>query len=195
MCADLNTIRAEIDGVLRPAGLTWVSLERSASQVVLFGSRAADVAEEESDWDLLIVGDGKPVHTKRIDLVWIPPGAIRSERWLGSELASHVAAYGRWLLGADDWSSEAHISCTAVERKRIGVEFQLRELNGIWSSLLPAARARHITRLRRDVQRLSLLRNGEAVPPRHHLDATWMRNRSPPENLAELLTMVQPRRH
>jgi hypothetical protein len=190
---DLNRIRAELDGILRPAGLTWQSLERGASQVVLFGSRAADVAKEESDWDLLIVGAGKAVHTRRIDLVWISPERLRSARWLGYELASHVAACGRWMLGRDDWRINVRISRAAVERKRAGVEFQLEELRMIWASLLPRARARHITRLRRDVQRLALLRDGTAVPPRHHLDVAWLQHASPREDLPELLAMVRAR--
>lgn len=191
MSRDLNTIRAEVDSVLRPVGLTWESVEQEASQVVLFGSRAADVAREDSDWDLLIVGNGKSVHTQRVDLVWISPAVIRSEHWLGSELASHVAAYGRWLLGSEDWRGKVHISLAAIKRKQTGVEFQLKELNRIWSSLLPHARARHLTRLRRDVQRLSLLRNGDPVPPSRHLDVVWMRDHSPREDIAELMAMVR----
>ena len=34
------------------------------------------------------------------DLIFVASETLASRRWLGSELASHVAAYGRWLHGS-----------------------------------------------------------------------------------------------
>jgi hypothetical protein len=184
-------LRACVDRVVRPAGLTLAALDRSASQIVLFGSRAADAARESSDWDLLLVGEGNSLRTHEADIIWISPAIINSEQWLGSELASHVVHYGRWLWGADDWRHRACISPDAVRRKQAGVQFQLAELNKVWSSLFPGARARHIRRLRRDVQRFHLLSVGIAVPPTPHLDAMWMQCQSPQEDLEALCAAVR----
>jgi Nucleotidyltransferase domain len=184
---DQLKIGAEIDGFLRPIGLTWHSLEQKASQIILFGSRAANVAKEESDWDLLLIGEGKAVHTRYVDLVWVSPEIIRSQRWLGSELASHVAAYGHWIFGPDEWRRSVSISAAAVERKRSSIEFRFEELRKVLPSLLPAAKARHLRRLRQDIQRLALLEAGEAVPPSRYLDDAWVKQGSPPEDLQDLL--------
>src|SRR6516162_4429065 len=110
MRCDLRSIRGHVDLALDPVGLTWAALAKRASQIILFGSRAAGVAGHDSDWDLLLVGEGHAVRSRELDIVWIRPAMIRSESWLGSELASHVAVYGRWLLGPDDWRYEVRIS-------------------------------------------------------------------------------------
>jgi hypothetical protein len=151
------------------------------------------VAVETSDWDLLFVGEGRSLHTHELDMIWISPTLINSERWLGSELASHIAAYGRWLLGCEDWRHRVHISPSTVARKQALVQFQLMELDKVWPALLPGARTRHIRRLRREVQRLRLLASGTAVPPAQHLDATWMKYRSPPEELEALFAAAEDR--
>jgi hypothetical protein len=187
MQGDLKAMRDAIDAALHPLGLTCAAIERNASQMVLFGSRAAGVAGEHSDFDLLVVGEGRSIHTRQVDLIQVPPEAVQSVRWLGSELASHVATYGRWLFGPDDWRANAHISHEAVTQKREGIEFQLGELSRLWPSLLPAARARHVTRLRREVQRLELMRGGHAVPPSRHLDLAWQQRGVPREDLADLI--------
>src|SRR5262245_1971938 len=51
--------------------ISWSTLERRASQVILFGSRAVGVARIDSDWDLLCVGEGMSIHNEKIDLNWI----------------------------------------------------------------------------------------------------------------------------
>jgi hypothetical protein len=191
MRSSLNAIRVDVEKVLRRAGFAWVVAEQRASQIVLFGSRAVGVADEGSDWDLLFVGEGEAMHTQEVDIVWIRSAMIRSERWLGSELASHVAVYGRWLLGPDDWRHDARISPDAARRKRAAIEFQLLELQKVWDWLLPGAQARHIRRLRRDVQRLELLSSGIAVPPSRHLDAAWVQRESPREDLAALFAAIE----
>jgi hypothetical protein len=184
--------QAALNAVLRPLDLSWHLLEERATQIVLFGSRAAETAREDSDWDLLVVGGGRRVRTQRADLIWIPPAFLGTERWLGSELATHVAIYGRWLVGEDDWRDRAHVSADAVRRKKMGLSLQLRELERLWPSLLPGAQARHLRRLRRETQRLWLLRNGEAVPPTRHLDEAWAAGGgSPREELPTLSSELE----
>lgn len=91
------------------------------------------------------------VHNKKIDLIWISPAQLKTDRWLGSELASHVAAYGHWLVGEDSWSHRTSISPEAVHHKRLSVLFQLSELKRLWPGIIPGWRAKHLLRLRRDV--------------------------------------------
>jgi hypothetical protein len=118
--------------------------------------------------------------------VWVSPELIQSQLWLGSELASHVAVFGQWLIGPDAWRGKVRVSPAAVERKRSGVALQFEELSKVWALLLPRAKARHIARLRRDVQRLILLNAGEAIPPSHYLDDAWAKHRSPRKELLRL---------
>jgi predicted nucleotidyltransferase len=162
-----------LDAALRRAGLSWERIRETASEAVLFGSRASGVTNEDSDWDLLLVGEGRPVHTREIDLIWITAPRLQTQEWLGCELASHIAAYGRWLLGSGEWRDRVHVSPDAAARKKAALEVQLNELARNWPNLLPGARDRHTQRLRRDVQRLELLRRRLAVPPTHELDVAW----------------------
>jgi hypothetical protein len=172
---------------LRGQPMSWSALECRASQVVLFGSRAAGIAGIDSDWDLLCVGEGTSVHNGKIDLVWLSPMQLATDRWLGSELASHVAVYGQWLVGEDSWSHRVSISPEAVHHKRQSILFQLSELKRLWSSIVPGFRAKHLRRFRRDVQRLHCLIEKRAVPPTRMLDDLWDQSGMPPEELECLL--------
>jgi hypothetical protein len=183
-------IRRLLITVLRGQQISWSALECRASQVILFGSRAAGVAGVDSDWDLLCVGEGTSVHNRNIDLVWVSPMQLSTDRWLGSELASHVAVYGQWLVGEDSWSHCVSISPEAVHHKRQSILFQLSELKRLWSSIIPGWRAKHLRRLRRDVQRLHCLIEKRAVPPTRMLDDLWGKSGMPPEELEFLLAEV-----
>ena len=163
----------ELPRTLVAHGISLADLERQASQIVLFGSRAGGVARTDSDWDLLCIGEGVSTRSRHLDLVWIPAERIVHEAWLGSELATHVAAYGRWLAGEDTWSHRAHVSAWAAEAKRRSAQRRLGELERLWPRLLPSRRAKHLRRLRREVQRFELLRGGHAVPPSRILDEAW----------------------
>jgi len=166
-------LQRALAGVVRPLGLTFEGLAQAASQIILFGSRAAGMARETSDWDLLCIGSGRPVRSRAADIVWVRPEILDTQRWLGCELASHVAAYGRWLRGPDDWRCRARISPAAIERKIAAVRIQSGELQRLWPCLLIPARERHARRLRREVQRVNLMRAGTAVPPARRLDELW----------------------
>jgi hypothetical protein len=164
-----------IEGVLRQLGVTRDELAHRASQVVLFGSRACAVATPTSDWDVLCIGNGVSRRTAGLDLLWVPASALCSSEWLGSELASHVAAYGTWLWGPDDWRHDVAIAPSAAERKLAGTLLQLAELERLWPLLVRRARERHLLRLRREVQRFHLLASRIPVPPSAHLDRAWAR--------------------
>jgi hypothetical protein len=187
MSQNLGDIRRLLVRALRRQRISWSALEDHASQVILFGSRAAGIAGIDSDWDLLCVGEGTCVHNGKIDLIWIPPIELATERWLGSELASHVAAYGLWLVGEDSWSHLASISPEAVHHKRQLILCQLSELKRLWSNIIPGWRAKHLRRIRRNVQRLHFLVGKRAVPPTPMLDDLWEQSGMPLEELEFLL--------
>jgi predicted nucleotidyltransferase len=115
---EVSRLRASLDAALRDAGISWAELEERASEVVLFGSRASGVATAESDWDLLLVGRGRRLHTDAMDLIWVTPDRLCNPQWLGSELANHVVAYGFMVAGGGgNTCSPDRVRSTANEQR------------------------------------------------------------------------------
>ena len=89
-----------------------------ASEVVVFGSVAMGLQKTDSDVDLLCFSDR---HYKRksnfLDLIIVPRQCSQDAEWLESELATHVARYGRWIKGAGAWKEKARIGREVVEHK------------------------------------------------------------------------------
>jgi hypothetical protein len=166
-------VRRELHRQLEVGGLPWAVLPRRAHEIVLFGSRAQGVAGQDSDWDLLCVGEGSTSRVGSVHLVWVPSAETFTEKWLGSELAGHIAAYGVWLLGTSHWRERVFVSPIAVAHKQRLVKARLAALNRYQHDLAPARRAYYALRIRRDVQRLLILRGGGAVPASPLLDQTW----------------------
>jgi Nucleotidyltransferase domain len=195
MIADVESpICADLDAVLRRANLSWAGVRNVVSEAVLFGSRAAGLARAESDWDLLLIGDGRPIRTSSLDLIWVDSATVWSEHWLGSELASHVAAHGQWLTGSGDWRHAAFVSREAFQQKKTAITFYLNELMRLWPHLHSGARDRHARRVRRDVQRLSLLHEQKVVPSTPILDLEWARDAGRGHDLRELFELVRAMR-
>jgi hypothetical protein len=147
----------------------------AADQLVLFGSRAADVARPNSDWDVLLVrADGPAIRcASKIDLVEIQKAQFTSSAWLGSELAGHIAAYGRWIVGDPTWAASVHCSKRAIERKGDRLKSRLQNMLRSWGILQPAYRKNFATVVRRDVQRYRCLVEGRPVAPSSILDDAW----------------------
>jgi hypothetical protein len=142
--------------------------------VVLFGSRAVGCAHANSDWDVLLIGSARAVpRIPDFDVVTMGvSGTKTASDWHSTELAIHIRRYGVWLVGAppDEW----HIDfARVVARKSHVLDVRLGALRSVWSSLDSVRRRREVLLLRRDLQRLQLLRQGEAVPPRQYLDEAW----------------------
>jgi hypothetical protein len=149
------------------------SLRRDAQAIVLFGSRAAGCAELNSDWDLLCVGAGSSRRTYGLDVVWVEPRALQTSAWLGSDLASHIAAHGLWLEGKPSWDLSTVDFSKAAFRKEARLARSLRSLSRAWNLLRPEYQAKHANLIRRDVQRFNLLRCRLPIPPSAMLDALW----------------------
>ena len=191
MPAESDGSVTRIDALMRDCfadeGTSWYSEVRNATQVVLFGSRAANVAGDGSDWDILCVGNGSTRLGRRLDIVWVREEDVQSANWLGSELASHIGAYGVWLVGEDDWTGLVSISNEAVSRKEQRVRRQLQGLEKYYDRILPSLRAKHLRRVRRQVQRLQHLRRNRPVPPSPLLDEIWASHESDGHSFASVL--------
>lgn len=167
-------------------GTSWEGLSRDCEQLVIFGSRAAGVSKEDSDFDLLCVGVGASRLSRALDLVFIAPEDIQGERWLGSELAGHVARYGVWLKGDPDWVHRHHGSHQALERKREKLLHRLQAVEQHFHLFDPLYLQKYLTLTRRDLQRYEHLAHGEPVPPTPILDQAWAQLAEPWTNLRRL---------
>ncbi len=163
---------------LEAVGLSWEWLRRESTGIILFGSRAAGLGSTASDWDLLCIGPRGPKPKGVVDLVWVDPGVLESRRWLGSELAMHVAAFGMPLTGSHPWIASVVTSADAVSRKLRRVIHKLRGMEAAWPVLTPTQRARHARWLRLELQRLERLQSGRPVPPTALLDRDWTCSRA-----------------
>lgn len=89
------------------------------------------------------------------------------------ELAAHVKTYGVWLLGSNDWACRSWISLRAVARKERRLELLIANARANWDKLHPLFRIKNQKTIRRELQRLCLLREGKPVPPTALLDRVW----------------------
>jgi hypothetical protein len=170
---DNGTTEKLIRATLLNHGIAWAALRASATEIILFGSTGCGLSTVDSDIDLLCVGAGERIRSERLDLKWIAPATLRSRRWLDSELATHIASFGIWLHGLDNWSSSTRITTTTLDFKRRLIFGRLRGLRYRWNLLARPYQRKHVTKIRRDLQRLALLATGEAVPPTPVLDFFW----------------------
>lgn len=165
---------SELAVILCRVGLDLRRVPSSTREIVLFGSRAYGCARESSDWDVLVIGARRPrirnSAAQDLDVVFLDADDERA--WLGTELATHVARFGKWVHGAPGWrssvdGSQAATAKAGVLRRDAGV------LMAYWNDLARPRALRYLHRFRRDAQRLALLRRGDAVPPSACLEAAW----------------------
>ena len=177
---------AEISDALASIDVSWERLRETSQEIVLFGSRAAGLAHERSDWDILCVGHGRTRRTPRIDLIWVTPEERCSRAWLTGELAGHVAQWGQWLAGEPTWKDSANPGPEACLEKRRRVTRRVMAWERSWSLCRPRLRARYALALRRDLQRHEKLLHGQAVPPSAMLDQDWREQSDAGKYLHEL---------
>lgn len=164
---------ALLDAALATISLTFEDLLCSASEVILFGSRAAGLDRQTSDWDVLCIGAGKPRATQHIDLLWLSHSERNRPEWLSSELAGHVAKWGQWLHGSPDWIEYVRPGNHAVAQKSRRITARAAALARTWHALTPAHQHKHLSLLRRDLQRHLLLQRRAPVPPSVLLDTDF----------------------
>ena len=161
-------------GRLTAAHVDWHALSAESEQIIVFGSRALGVNKASSDLDVLIVGNTtKRIKRSGLDMVCISPLDVASEIWLKSELAVHVSQYGVWITGNGEWRFHASIGQPALHRKERRLVSLIRNVSRSWERLHPTFRSAYSRTIRRELQRLSLLRNKTPIPPTPILDCGW----------------------
>jgi len=146
----------------------------NAVELVLFGSRAAGVHSAKSDWDLFVVVTEKPQTADRLDVVWRTLDEIDESKWLGSELASHIAKYGVSIRGRIDWATAVRLDEAAINKKHRRLSNRVEGLWNYWDRLHPEFRQKYMKTIRREIQRLQLLTEDIAIPPTPMLDRSWI---------------------
>lgn len=167
---EVATLTSRLVTALDREGLDWAALRRASEEVIVFGSTAVGLDSSSSDIDLLCVGTGVSSKSKRLDLLIKHPQEIRSLSWRRSELAGHVASYGVWLKGTASWLPD--VGEEAIVRKRQRIFRLVASASRHWRDLSPAFRARHLTTIRRELQRFSVLSRGLSVPPTPLLESS-----------------------
>jgi hypothetical protein len=159
--------------------MTYEGVVGVSTEVVIFGSRAVDKHRPDSDLDVLLI-DAKTdrLRVAGIDCVILRSEELASSLWLGSELASHIAEYGKWIKGFGSWRYHVHISDRAATRKQARIVGLLMRAPKWWSKLHPVFHTKYKLTIRRELQRLDLLRKKIPVPPTCTLDSDWDRHRS-----------------
>lgn len=148
-------------------------LSEEATELIVFGSRAAGVHSKASDLDVLFIGAPRRHRSERLDIVSRTPAEIEHPKWLGSELAGHIAAYGVVIRGGAEWKDAVRPDEATVSYKERRVVALVDGLWAYWDRLHPEFRRKYLTTIRREVQRLELLRKGVAIPPSPILDRKW----------------------
>jgi hypothetical protein len=165
----IDAVAAALDQV----GVSWNELVSKAEEIVLFGSRAVGLATNSSDWDLLCIGRGQNMRRGNVEIIWLDPLPRSDSNWLGSELAGHVATYGKWLVGKPEWIDNVFVSEKAVAHKAKKICRRLLVLRRTWDLVGHDYQERKGREIRRDMQRLALLYRGQAIPPTLTLDHDW----------------------
>ncbi|SRR6266446_512367 len=165
-------------------------------QVILFGSRAVSRHLADSDVDLLCITERVPRGATKLrrrnitlDVVCVSTLRLQSHTWLGSELAGHIATYGIWLQGKDDWTPKVRRSQEAISRKAGLIESRVSALCRHWDMMSSLYHDRFSRIVRRDLQRLDHLVAGIPVPPSPILDDAW---RETPHLQDRLTSLAKP---
>jgi predicted nucleotidyltransferase len=166
---------------------------RDAAEVIVFGSMAAGLDRRGSDIDVLCIGgcDYK-LSSRLLDLIVVPSSSTKSRKWLGTELATHVAKYGIWIKGVPEWRDDAHVGQRTIEEKRRRISAFLGSLQLSWLKLQECFRAKYSVKLRRETQRLILLEQNVPVPPTRILDGLRLGIGQPTTEVCERLAQLSP---
>jgi Nucleotidyltransferase domain len=158
-----------------------------ATHVIVFGSRALGVHSLESDLDVLCVAQRRlKIKTPMLDFICVPIDEWTNSYWRGCELGSHIAKYGIWIAGRDDWRRDVQVSDETVVRKERRVLSLIQTVDRVWGRLQPVFQTKYRVTVRRELQRLGLLQGREAVPPTPILDSLWKRGQQSSESIVEI---------
>ncbi|MGA8086703.1 MAG: nucleotidyltransferase domain-containing protein [Terracidiphilus sp.] len=168
-----------------PVGIECI--EKSTA-IVIFGSRASGLERADSDLDVLCIGGTLwRLKSRELDINMVPLKWANNSRWLGTELASHISTYGRWVKGGPEWLLGARISPEAVNSKRRRLAAFMRTLPLLWDGLLDEFRLKYAIKLRREAQRLLLLEQNVSIPPTRAIDCHWVKESNSPAQVENVL--------
>ena len=184
-------VEKRLHNLISNAGMTYEKVVGASTEIVVFGSRAVGVHRPDSDLDVLLVSPNidRP-RVAGIDFVILRSEELASSRWLGSELASHIAEYGKWIKGSGSWRHRVHISDRAVMRKEARISGLLMYGPKWWSKLHPVFHTKYKLTIRRELQRLDLMRHKIPVPATRTLDSEWDRHRSARDYMIEFVATL-----
>lgn len=168
---EVDGLRNQVGHMLKAEGMSYEDLQVSASDIVVFGSRAVGRHRSDSDLDLLIVAD-RSGHKRvgNLDLIYLPQARVSSSIWRRTEIARHIAAYGVSLMH-DQVCIDPISDDYAAIRKQVRIQRLIRRLLPCWHVLNEGLKLKYLTRVRRELQRYRLLKRGLAVPPTAALDS------------------------
>lgn len=162
-----------------------------ATEIVVFGSRAAGVNQPSSDLDVLCFAQKKrKIKSRELDCLCLLEQSTLGLDWLGSELASHISEYGVWIVGRGEWRTSVRISGEAIAQKTRRVAALVGNVKLGWSKLHPEFHLKYKRMIRRELQRLELLRRHTAIPPTPILDARRKALVDSPARLLEVAAAV-----
>lgn len=137
----------------------------NSAQAIIFGSYAFGCENSRSDIDILFVGGERRRLDKWLDFIWLRPEQVRSKNWLGSELATHLAKYGIWLKGEDNWKYDVFFSQAAITRKKEKIFSRLIHILIKKERLSSASKRELLIKVLINCHRLILLRRQIHIPP------------------------------
>ncbi len=152
-------------------GIDWRKHFDLANEVIVFGSHALGVQTPRSDIDLLCIGRGRSCGSRMLQILWMSRSRLDEHVRRGSELACHIAAFGVWVKGHRCLPQHIIPSSDTIARRRQKIKARCEALSRNWSVLDSGFRAKHLSKMRRDLQRLQSLRRGEPNLPAPALDA------------------------
>jgi len=161
----INNIIEKAERIFKNFHDEYYACYEKSSQVVIFGSFAYGCENNKSDIDILFVGDGKKKGYKGLDFIWFKPQRISSNSWLGSELATHIAAYGIWAKGDNHWKDLVFFSKAAIKRKKERIYDRLLHILLKKDDLSLQSKYELTQKVLLNCHRLKMLYDKEPIPP------------------------------
>jgi predicted nucleotidyltransferase len=165
-------MKTKIEYILEKAGRMFkdfnkdfVECYEKSSQVVIFGSFVYGCENSRSDIDILFVGEGRRKARKGLDFIWLKPQRIYSRSWLGSELATHISAYGLWAKGDNEWKDLVFFSKAAITRKKEKIYNRLLHIFLKKDNLSLQSKYELTQQVLLNCHRLKMLYNDVPIPP------------------------------
>jgi hypothetical protein len=161
-----NDLKAAVDRRLTLLPPPRAEEVLSSPLIYVFGSLAAGVECASSDVDLLVLSEMN-THWREngLDVVTITPTRLRDPRWLGGELATHIATYGVLIKGPHGALSNSTPNAAAVFSKEKRIKSYLNALRPKWRNFDRLMKEKYVLKVKQELLRLGFLKSRISVPP------------------------------